>query len=121
MLQYRIKSITSKSDELFSLLLHQPKFYDPFDTHYKNFSSYLLHKTFLFHLIKHYLTKKYAMKNTRQKICTTIRDLKLYRVDLLSVRAQKIKSTQDQFYTYTYLGERYTYLVNYLCLIFYLY
>ena len=40
------------------------------------------------------------MKNTRQKICTTIRDLKQYLVDLLSVRAQKIKSTQDQFYTY---------------------
>ena len=39
------------------------------------------------------------MKNTRQKICTTIRDLKLYLVDLLSVRAQKIKSTQDQSYT----------------------
>ena len=39
------------------------------------------------------------MKNTRQKICTTIRDLKLYLVDLLSVLAQKIKSTQDQSYT----------------------
>ena len=35
------------------------------------------------------------MKNTRQKICTTIRDLKLYLVDILSVRAQKIKSTNS--------------------------
>ena len=41
------------------------------------------------------------MKNTRQKICTTIRDLKLYLVDILSVRAQKIKSTNStNFYTY---------------------
>ena len=54
------------------------------------------------------------MKNTRQKICTTIRDLKLYLVDILSVRAQKIKSTNStNFYTY--------YLITYLFLIFYLY
>ena len=51
------------------------------------------------------------MKNTRQKICTTIRDLKLYLVDILSVRAQKIKSTNSTNFI----------RITYLFLIFYLY